>query len=337
MKIFRYILCSIIGLLGVSCSDNELEYTPADENIPVCEEGGYLFAFMTNTNYGKLFYALSRDGFNWEVLHDNRIIDQAYIGHPDICQGRDGAYYMLAVNPFALWRSEDLIKWDKTSLDEQILNRSNEVGYYTTYYLGAPKMFYDKDSDQYLISWHACLDPVADDWPSMRTFYVLTSDFENFSFPKKLFDFTGDDANMCTIDNIIKKVGDTYYAFYKDERDPEVAPLTGKTIRVSTSKSLTGPYSNPSAPLTPNDNNREAPIVVERPNGTGWFLYAECCQGSPLGYCLFLSDNIDGLYSERNFRGPNVKDGTDRPGARHGAIVKIPENLYQGLLNADFK
>lgn len=306
------------------------------EELNMCIDGGYLFAFMTNQYYGKLFYALSRDGYNWTILNNKQFIDPAYIGHPDICKGRDGAYYMLAVQPFALWRSVDLIHWEKTILDEQILNKSSQIGYYTTYYLGAPKMFYDKDSDQYMITWHACTNPIADDWPSMRTLYVLTSDFVNFTFPQRLFDFSGEDANMCTIDNIIKKVDDTYYAFYKDERESEIAPLTGKTVRVSTSKSLTGPYSNPSTPLTPNDNNREAPMVVEQPNGAGWFLYAECCLGFPLGYSIFASQNIDGGYKEGILRAPDITDGTERPLARHGAIVKIPENIYIGLLNAKF-
>ena len=66
---------------------------------------------------------------------------------------------MIAVNPLALWRSENLVTWTSTQLNEMIFNRSNAQGFYTTYYWGAPKMFYDKDSEQYIISWHACNDP----------------------------------------------------------------------------------------------------------------------------------------------------------------------------------
>lgn len=333
-RIQALVLAASSVLLSLGCNEQDIECAPTDANIPVETDGGYLWAFMTNNKYGKLFYALSRDGFNWQTLNRNHIIDPAYIGHPDICQGRDGAYYMLAVQPFALWRSEDMVTWEKNELDEDILNRSNDMGLYVTYYLGAPKMFFDKDSDQYIITWHACQNPDYDDWTTMATLYVLTKDFQTFSEPKKLFAFTGEAEGMPTIDVIIRKINGRYYALYKDERSPELAPLTGKTIRMSVSDNLTGPYSNPSAPLTPNDNNREAPILVERPAGAGWALYAEICEGSPLGYSLFISPTIDGVWSERTFNGPNVKDGTSRPGARHGCIVKIPEATYQAIEKA---
>ncbi len=241
---------------------------------------------------------------------------------------------MIAVNPLALWRSENLVTWTSTQLNEMIFNRSNAQGFYTTYYWGAPKMFYDKDSEQYIISWHACNDPDKDDWDSMRTLYVLTKDFETYTEPQKLFNFTGTDENMAIIDAIIRKVNGVYYAIMKDERDPAVAPETGKTVRIATSSNLTGPYTNPGAPVTPNDMMREAPIFIERPNHSGWFIYAESYAAKPYGYHLFQSTSMDGPWKERTFSGPNVKDGTDRPGARHGCIVKVNETVYQALLKA---
>ena len=50
-----------------------------------------------------------------------------------------------------------------------------------------------------------------------------------------------------------------YYAILKDERDPARCSETGKTVRIATSSNLTGPYTNPGAPVTPNDMMREAP------------------------------------------------------------------------------
>ena len=140
-----YIIGLLLSLMSWACSD---DVETGREEIPVETDGGYLFAHMTNANYGKLYYAASRDGVNWETLNKGRIINSAYIGHPDICQGHDGAFYMIAVNPLALWRSEDLVTWTSAPLDEMIFNRSNAQGFYTTYYWGAPKMFYDKDSGQ---------------------------------------------------------------------------------------------------------------------------------------------------------------------------------------------
>ena len=63
---------------------------------------------------------------------------------------------------------------------------------------------------------------------------------------------------------------------------------------------------------------------------TEWQFYA----AKPYGYHLFQSTSMDGPWKERTFSGPNVKDGTDRPGARHGCIVKVNETVYQALLKA---
>ena len=113
-----YIIGLLLSLMSWACSD---DVETGREEIPVETDGGYLFAHMTNANYGKLYYAASRDGVNWETLNKGRIINSAYIGHPDICQGHDGAFYMIAVNPLALWRSEDLVTWTSAPLDEMIL------------------------------------------------------------------------------------------------------------------------------------------------------------------------------------------------------------------------
>ena len=109
-----YIIGLLLSLMSWSCSDDA---ETGREEIPVETDGGYLFAHMTNANYGKLYYAVSRDGINWETLNKGRIINSAYIGHPDICQGHDGAFYMIAVNPLALWRSENLVTWTSTQLN----------------------------------------------------------------------------------------------------------------------------------------------------------------------------------------------------------------------------
>ena len=50
---------------------------------------------------------------------------------------------------------------------------------------------HDNDSDQYLITWHACKAGATgnEEWKTMRTFYILTKDFEYFTTPERLFDF----------------------------------------------------------------------------------------------------------------------------------------------------
>ena len=297
--------------------------------------GGYLFAFMTNANYGKLFYAVSRDCYNWRTLNDGQIIDPEYIGHPDIERGPDGVFHMIAVKDDGIyhWTSSDLVSWNKNKMDNRIIAQMEAAGFYITYYYGAPKLFYDKDSEQFIMTWHACKKPYVDDWDTMTTLYTLTKDFKTFSYPQVLFNFTGEYAGMPIIDTLIRKVGDKYYAITKDERDHEKSPVTGKCILLCKSDNLTGPYTNPIKSVTPNDLYREAPIWVELPDNGGFAIYAESYQSNPLGYRMFVNptDNPENDWEERSFNVPSVDDGTDRPNARHGCIVKVNEQIYKKL------
>lgn len=311
---------------------NFTKYIPEADIIQTATDGGYLFAYMTDGHYGSLDYALSRDGYYWDKLPYAQLVNSRYTGHPDMIKGHDGAYYMIAANPLALWRTEDFVSWQKTPIPESALNTSERLGHYNVnIFFGAPKLFYDDATGNYIITWHAGRTPGVDNWDTMATFYVQTKDFRTFTPARYLFNFTGDFAGLKTIDTIIRKVGDTYYAITKDERESYKAPETGKTILLSKSKSATGPFPNPFMRITPNDIMREAPILIERPD-SGFGLYAESVVTAPYRYTMFVANDIEGPWLERIFDVPQVNDGGDVPRARHGCIIRIPENVYQGLI-----
>ena len=319
----------LLAILSVGC-DSSKEESLAPAGPVVATDGGYLFAHMTDDNYGALYYSVSRDAYNWETINDGRVILPPYFGHPDICKGRD-AYYMISVKKGTgiplLWRSADLVTWESTKLAKSIFNKITELHGYVneeTYY-GAPKIFFDAASDRYIITWHAGKtgnDGDAYEWDTKRTFYILTSDFKTFSDPQKLFDFTGSDRDMATIDVIIRRQGDIYYAIMKDERTQEAAPETGKTIRIAKSENLTGPYSNPGPRITPLDRWHEAPIIVPTVDDTGFYLFTE---NYPHQYDMFEAPSLDGPWAERSFAGPK---------ARHGCMLRVNETEYQAILNA---
>src|ERR1051326_2415548 len=80
----------------------------------------YLFAHMLASDYGRLYYTVSLDGLHWKMLnHGKRICDE-YRGHPDICQGHDGRYYLVGNRgddrpDINFWVSDDLLSWRKYS------------------------------------------------------------------------------------------------------------------------------------------------------------------------------------------------------------------------------
>lgn len=329
----KLLLFSLAVAFNLVACNNDLTPATVSYEHPQLQEGGYLFAFITNSRYYKLHYAISRDGYVWNTLNGGNIIAPSYNGHPDICQGRDGRFYMIGVNPLTLWSSDDCVDWQVDDLDNEIFDKARDLGFYAVSDYGAPKIFYDEESDQYMINWHGCRVEGENDWQSMRTLYVLTKDFKQFTSPELLFDFDGEDAEMSIIDAIIRKVDGRYYAILKDERSREDAPATGKTVRIAKSDNLTGPYTGLSANVTPTDLMREAPIFTVLPDGR-YAILAESYNSRPFSYQMFTSASMDGPWVENSFQGPVINDGTSRPGARHGCIVRVPENVYQRLSEA---
>ena len=102
---------------------------PTDRPSVEDRQGGYLFAHMTNADYGSLFYSISRDGLSWETLNGGKVILESYFGHPDICEGPDvfgkagRRWYMIGVvrgsskESLVLWHTTDLVVWKNRVLD----------------------------------------------------------------------------------------------------------------------------------------------------------------------------------------------------------------------------
>lgn len=302
-------------------------------NAAVLGKGGYLFAHMTNSDYGSLYYSVSEDGISWTTLNCNKKINN-FRGHPTFCIGADGEYYMIGVNNGSpdipvLWKSKDLVTWSNNTIIPQSVFNVSSLGYTTDLvWYGAPKMFYDKSSNQYLISWHAPLTGQVtnsqDYWRSMRTFYVLTSDFITFSSPKRLFNFTGDYANMATIDALIYKIDGKYYILLKDERWPGDIPNSSyngyKSVLMTKSDNLIGPYENPKVISA---QWQEAPTLVPKPNSGGWYLYVE---KYPAKYLLYEAEAIE--------CSTWVTKTIYPPYARHGSIIWIDKQSYNKVLRA---
>jgi hypothetical protein len=247
-------------------SSNSPQTHSPDKNLPKPNYTAYLFAHMMKDDYGRLYYSISNDGLHWKLLNDGkRILGEEYRGHPDICQGHDGRYYMLgnhSRNPeINIWVSKDLVTWSRLRDFRPDIWKTPDFKPALRYH-GAPKIYYDKASAQYLITWHStCEKPEKDRpekfWSGMRTLYVTSKDLARFSDPKRLFAF-----EMATIDVIVRREADHYYAIIKDERYPSFDWPTGKTIRISSSPNLLGPYSEPSPRITP--NFREAPTLIRK-------------------------------------------------------------------------
>lgn len=296
----------------------------------------YLFAHMTHQDYGRLYYSVSLDGLHWSSLNNKKRVFENYKGHPDICKGHDGRYYLVGNNSdkspdINIWVSEDLLQWEIYSTYTPNLKSTPE---YTNALqrIGAPKLYYDASLKQYLLSWHTphkegtAKDPERY-WASQRTLYVLSQDLKVFSdHPKRLFDW-----DFGTIDVFIRKVGNQYFAVLKDETYPSLYWTTGKTIRIAKAPSLLGPYSLPSEPISP--NFREAPMLIPSPDGKIWYMYYEQYPG--VSYGLSIADNLNGpWYQASGYTFFSDWDKYSLPtSVRHGCMISISKEEYNKLVD----
>ena len=230
------------------------------------------------------------------------------------------------------WVSDDLITWQKYG--DYIPDLKRIVDYPKAMArIGAPKLFFDASSSQYLLSWHTTHDLGPTDlpepyWAGQRTICVTSKDLKTFSDPpRKLFPW-----DMATIDTIVRREGDRYYAIIKDERYPTLQWTTGKTIRICSAPSLLGPYSEPGPPVSP--GFREAPTLIPAPDGTAWYLYYEQYPG--VAYGLSCAASLAGPWFQ-------ASGGTSKPGwnkyrvpakARHGSMLVISRRQYDALIAA---
>ncbi|MDD3036388.1 hypothetical protein [Bacteroides sp.] len=157
----------------------------------------------------------------------------------------------------------------------------------------------------------------------MRTFYILTQDFEHFTEPERLFNFPKEaDREMATIDAIIRKIDGTYYAIIKDERWSEHGVPTGKSVRISHPTNPTGPYNIPEQSVTTPYTYFEAPIPIPKPNNNGWMIFSE---KYPHEYVRFQGGGIDaGQWECTNLTIPD---------SRHEAMIRISEKEYKLIIS----
>ena len=299
----------------------------------------YLFAHMMTGHYGVLYYSVSLDGLHWTQLNDGQPVSQDYHGHASIARGADGRYYLVGnrsdEDPFIrFWVSSDLIEW--TPLGTYRPDLSNIPGHpHTLQRIGAPKLYFDKPSGQFLLTWHtpnrdgSPQDPERY-WASQRTLYTLSPDLTHFPDPpRRLLDW-----DMATIDTIVRPndAGPGYCAIIKDERYPSYGWTTGKTVRISCGPSLTGPFPLPGPPLSP--NFREAPTIIRSPDDSEWLLYYEQYAGTSYG--LTKGKTLEGPWYQvsGNSGVPEWNRYDMVPGARHGSMMAIGRKEYDALVQA---
>ena len=168
------------------------------------------------------------------------------------------------------WESDDLIHWTAANGgtrtdDGKIMLMDGHDGGPVSPNAWAPEFTYDGQTGTFYLYWSSRIGD------RQVHHYCTTKDWLTFSTPAVYFD-----PGFTAIDMTILKEGDTYYAYYKDERNGE------KTIRCATSKSLDPRVQRfeGSTPLLPSRYIEvEGPEVFPAMGGKGWFLYFDKFNG----------------------------------------------------------
>ena len=221
-------------MLATSLPFAGLSASAADEssNLPKSTSGAYLFAYFRNdaktTNGENVFYAVSKDGYNYEALNGGVPVASASqgTGHsrdPYIMKAQDGAeykYYMVATDAnttnnynntgLHTWGSNDLITWDELA-NPQFATDKGGGSKTITNMCWAPEAIWDPVAGKYMVYFATNeADSAANE--SAKIYYSYTADFRTFTEKKVLFD-----PGYGVIDAYITPYGNGYVLLYKKE------------------------------------------------------------------------------------------------------------------------
>lgn len=313
----------LVGVFGIAKPNEDYAY------LFVYFEGNEnLLADGTRPIEEAVFYAVSRDGYNFRALNDNHPVLMSNSGSggirdPFILKTEDGSYVMLATDMHArygwksnysliTWRSNDLINWT----DETIIPLA---GFYPILEEAtaawAPQAIYDDQKGEYLVYFSAdkpysiYRNTSDEGYKCIYAFY--TSDFKTLSSePEIFFEIPGENI----IDADIVKDGDIYRMFYKTSAN--------EGIKMVSSYSLTNNYTDAKEVSTIMCEGSNAFKII---NKDKWIVMADLHWGGWWGvnYVLYETEDFN------TFRALHMTGDYSLPFTpRHGYVITISRAEY---------
>ena len=277
----------------------------------------YLFTSFRGNGEDGLVYAYSFDAWHWTNVPGTflkpHVGPSKILRDPSLLRGPDGVYRLVWTSGwhtdqgFGYASSTDLIHWSEQQFIPVMTNEP------TTVNVWAPELFYDEHETNYLILWASTIpgrfpDKLEPHTNNHRLYYTITRDFKTFAPEKLLFD-----PGYSVIDGFIAKDGDRYVLVNKDNSRPM------RNLRVAFSNSPLGPWSEISAPFTPEYTEGPAALKV----GDDWLIYFDAYRAG-----------IYGAVKTHDFKTFTdiTKEVSFPQGHKHGTALKIPRADLDRLL-----
>lgn len=335
-------------MLATSLPFAGLSASAADEssNLPKSTSGAYLFAYFRNdaksTNGENIFYAVSKDGYNYESLNGGVPVANASqgTGHsrdPYIMKAQDGAeykYYMVATDAnttknynntgLHTWGSNDLIHWDELA-NPQFATDKGGGSKTITNMCWAPEAIWDPVAEKYMVYFSSNeADSAANE--SSKIWYSYTSDFKNFDEKQLLFD-----PGYGVIDADITPYKNGYVMMYKKEAksDPG-AKKVWYTFKTGKSPSNSdGEYDTANAKVFESATNTvaEGPQVFPISGTSSYGVLVDYFSSGGFGFS-YTSD----FESYSKISADNCSINHLNPS--HGCIIPISDMEYYNLSQA---
>jgi hypothetical protein len=285
--------------------------------LTACNQKAYLFSSFREPATEGLRLAYSFDGYHWTDLDTTFLrpaVDDRVMRDPSIAQGPDGTYHLVFTSAwkgnkcFGYASSKDLIHWSEQRAVPVMQHEPSTVNVW------APELFYDEDGGEFIIFWastipHRFPKGIEEEDNNHRMYYTTTKDFKTFTDTQLFLD-----PGFSVIDCVIVKRGkNDYVLVLKDNTRPN------RNIKVAFSQHPLGPYSEPSAPFTPNFT--EGPTVAKV--GENYLIYYDQYR-----------DKIYGAMLTKDFKTfTNVTKEVSLPdGHKHGTIFEVRKKEAKRLL-----
>ncbi len=284
----------------------------------------YLFVYFVGNEpeQERIHFAISRDGYNFTALNDNRPVIRQTLGKkcvrdPYIFKGQDEYYYIIGTDmkciegwesnhALIVWRSKDLVNWaDETLIDIALLGDK----FKNTTRAWAPQAMWDEKAQMYMIYWaHSTKEHNV-----AGHYYAHTADFKTITEPKPLYCRDG----IQTIDGDIiynEKEG-LYYLYFKHDED--------QTIAYVTSENLTGPYEDEPVVVSLAPSGVEGSEMYQLDSGEWLMIMDEYGKGR-----FFMQRTTD----FRNFEAVPRDEYSMEFSPRHGSVIRISDEEYTHLV-----
>nr|BFF10162.1 hypothetical protein GCM10025699_14650 [Microbacterium flavescens] len=376
----REVTLTATATLGGRTAERTFEVTVAEEGR-WAPDAGYAAAYFKSDGDEKIYQAATagNDFFSFSPVNAGAPVitstaDTRGLRDPYILRSKDGdKYYMVATDlciscgtgwgpaqsagslKINVWESTDLVHWTRTNgVNSAITVNQPRAGM-----TWAPEAYWDDALQSYVVHFSSRLyadeSHTNGDNLHARVFYVLTRDFQTFTYPPVEWQNTG----YARIDSTIQKIDDYYYRFTKNEDGGAADGLEiGKDIFLERSKVLTAPTTRSDWNADPEttwqltdtymtrlETNQvgEGPQIVKLnegdPNNTASndgfaFLVDNFAAG---GYRAFVTTGAEIASSSQSDRLSRRADWNVRPvgglpaSPRHGSFVSVTQTVLDAM------